>query len=71
MPLPPVCPLPGPKPPCPQISYAECNGVIPQDVYDKACIFNLEEAIESCNKIGCAPGPDCPRAAPSCRRPRP
>jgi hypothetical protein len=26
--------------------------MIPQEVYDKACIFSLEEAIESCNRIG-------------------
>lgn len=36
-----------------QISYADCGGVIPQETYDKACVFTLEEAIESCNKIGC------------------
>ncbi len=34
------------------VAFEECNGVIPQDVYDKACMFNLEEAIESCHRIG-------------------
>jgi hypothetical protein len=28
--------------------------VIPQDTYDQACVFTLDEAIEACAKIGCA-----------------
>jgi hypothetical protein len=47
-------PAPPPLPSPLQISYQDCNGVIPQETYDKACIFSLEEAIESCAKIGCA-----------------
>eukprot|EP00879_Flechtneria_rotunda_P003437 GHRR01003666.1.p1 GENE.GHRR01003666.1~~GHRR01003666.1.p1 ORF type:complete len:1583 (+),score=615.48 GHRR01003666.1:404-5152(+) len=34
------------------ISFGECKGNIPQDIYDKACIFSLDEAIESCQRIG-------------------
>ncbi|KIY93907.1 biotin carboxylase [Monoraphidium neglectum] len=34
------------------ISYEDCGGEIPLDIYNKACVFSLEEAIESCNRIG-------------------
>jgi acetyl-CoA carboxylase/biotin carboxylase 1 len=34
------------------VSFAECNGVIPEDTYNKACVFSLDEAIESCQRIG-------------------
>ncbi|KIY96881.1 acetyl-CoA carboxylase / biotin carboxylase [Monoraphidium neglectum] len=34
------------------ISYEDCGGVIPQDTYDQACVFTLDEAIEACAKIG-------------------
>ncbi|PSC75189.1 acetyl-carboxylase 1-like [Micractinium conductrix] len=35
------------------VDYATCKGgVIPPDVYDKACIHNLAEALECCNRIG-------------------
>lgn len=36
-----------------KISYAECpEGNMPKDVYDKACIHSLSEALECCNRIG-------------------
>ncbi|KAL4859471.1 Acetyl-CoA carboxylase 1 [Chlorella vulgaris] len=35
------------------VDYAACEGgVIPPDVYDRACIHGLGEAIECCNRIG-------------------
>ena len=34
------------------VSFEECGGVIPQELYDKACVFTLDEAIQSCQKIG-------------------
>ena len=34
------------------MSFEECNGVIPPEIYDKACIFSVEQAISSCNQIG-------------------
>jgi hypothetical protein len=34
------------------VSFADCNGVIPEDTYNKACVFSLDEAIESCQRIG-------------------
>ncbi|KAL4426359.1 hypothetical protein ABPG77_004653 [Micractinium sp. CCAP 211/92] len=35
------------------VDYAACaDGVIPPDVYDRACIHNLGEALECCNRIG-------------------
>ncbi|EFN59405.1 hypothetical protein CHLNCDRAFT_56737 [Chlorella variabilis] len=35
------------------VDYAACaGGVIPADVYDRACIHNLGEALECCNRIG-------------------
>lgn len=36
-----------------QISFQECaEGVIPTDVYAAACIFSMEQALESCRTIG-------------------
>jgi len=35
-----------------RLSYQACDGVIPTDVYDKACIKTPEEALESCRTIG-------------------
>jgi len=34
------------------VSFAECKGDIPEDIYNKACVFSLDEAIESCQRIG-------------------
>jgi hypothetical protein len=35
------------------VDYAACEGgVIPPEVYDRACIHGLGEAIECCNRIG-------------------
>lgn len=34
------------------VSYEECGGVIPLDVYSKACMHSLDEALECCNRIG-------------------
>jgi acetyl-CoA carboxylase / biotin carboxylase 1 len=35
------------------IDYAACpNGVVPHDVYDRACIHSLSEALTCCNRIG-------------------
>ncbi len=34
------------------MSFEECNGQIPQEMYNKACVFEMEDAIESCNRIG-------------------
>jgi acetyl-CoA carboxylase/biotin carboxylase 1 len=34
------------------VSYEECNGVIPEDIYKKACINDPEEAAEVCERIG-------------------
>lgn len=36
-----------------KVDYADCpNGVLPKDVYDKACIHSLREALECCKRIG-------------------
>ncbi|PRW58200.1 acetyl- carboxylase 1-like isoform A [Chlorella sorokiniana] len=34
------------------VDYAASGGVIPPDVYDKACIHSLQEALECCGRIG-------------------
>ncbi|KAK9805253.1 hypothetical protein WJX72_008860 [[Myrmecia] bisecta] len=34
------------------LSYAECNGQIPPEVYDKACIHTLPQALACCARIG-------------------
>ena len=34
------------------VSYEECNGVIPEDIYKKACIERGEEAAAVCEQIG-------------------
>lgn len=34
------------------VSFADCNGNIPEETYNKACVFSLEEAIDSCQRIG-------------------
>lgn len=34
------------------LSYQACGGVIPTDVYEKACIKTPDEALESCRSIG-------------------
>lgn len=34
------------------VSYEGCGGVIPADVYSKACIHSLDEALACCNRIG-------------------
>ena len=34
------------------VDFASCNGIIPPDVYDSACLHTVEQAVESCNKIG-------------------
>lgn len=34
------------------VSFADCKGVIPEDTYKKACVYDLDEAIESCQRIG-------------------
>ena len=34
------------------VSYEECNGVIPEDVYRKACISDGDEAAKICDQIG-------------------
>jgi acetyl-CoA carboxylase/biotin carboxylase 1 len=34
------------------MSFAECKGDIPEEIYNKACVFSLDEAIESCQRIG-------------------
>lgn len=34
------------------VSYENCGGVIPADVYIKACIHSLDEALACCNRIG-------------------
>ncbi|KAF6253758.1 carboxyl transferase domain-containing protein [Scenedesmus sp. NREL 46B-D3] len=34
------------------VSFEECNGVIPEETYNKACVFSLDEAIERCQHIG-------------------
>ncbi|EIE18073.1 hypothetical protein COCSUDRAFT_26470 [Coccomyxa subellipsoidea C-169] len=34
------------------VDYESCGGKIPADVYKKACIHNLEEALVSCKRIG-------------------
>ena len=34
------------------ISFADCNGVIPEEIYQKACIHSIDGAIESCQRIG-------------------
>merc|ERR1711938_155593 len=33
------------------IAYADCGGVIPDDVYAEACIGTVEEAVRSCTQI--------------------
>ena len=33
------------------VSYKDCGGRIPTDVYHKACIHNVEEALECCQRI--------------------
>lgn len=35
------------------VEYQDCpNGEIPEEIYDKACIHSLSEALECCNRIG-------------------
>ena len=34
------------------ISFDECDGVIPPDAYDAACIHSLDEALSCCARIG-------------------
>ena len=34
------------------VGYADCGGVIPDDVYAEACIGTVEEAVRSCTQIG-------------------
>ena len=35
------------------ISYADCpGGTVPDDVYARACIHSLEEALQCCARIG-------------------
>ncbi|KAL4525084.1 hypothetical protein Ndes2526A_g07171 [Nannochloris sp. 'desiccata'] len=35
------------------VDWEQCNkGVLPDDIYDKACIHSLEEALQCCNRIG-------------------
>lgn len=33
------------------ISYQDCGGTIPADVYDKACIHSVDEALSCCQHI--------------------
>lgn len=33
------------------VSYKNCGGTIPADVYDRACIHNVEEALSCCQHI--------------------
>ena len=34
------------------VDYASCpGGVFPEDIYDKACIHSLEEALDCCNRL--------------------
>eukprot|EP00803_Ostreobium_quekettii_P003946 evm.model.scf_1945.1 EVM.evm.TU.scf_1945.1 scf_1945:1899-19188(+) len=35
-----------------KMSFADCGGTIPKDAYDQACVNTVEEALESCSKIG-------------------
>ena len=34
------------------VDFASCRGVIPEDVYASACVHTVEEALESCRRIG-------------------
>ena len=34
------------------VDYASCNGEIPADVYARACVHSVDEALESCRRIG-------------------
>ena len=34
------------------VSYEECDGVIPEDIYRKACVNDAEEAAQVCEEIG-------------------
>lgn len=33
------------------VSYKDCGGIIPADVYRKACVHSTEETLECCNRI--------------------
>ncbi len=34
------------------VSYADCGGEIPADVYASACVTDVDSALESCKRIG-------------------
>lgn len=34
------------------VAFADCNGEIPPEVYDKACLHSVKEALAACNTIG-------------------
>ncbi|KAA6416986.1 MAG: plastid acetyl-carboxylase, partial [Trebouxia sp. A1-2] len=33
------------------VSYKDCRGIIPVDVYKRACVHSVEETLECCNRI--------------------
>ena len=33
------------------VSYKECRGTIPADVYKRACVHSVEETLECCSRI--------------------
>jgi acetyl-CoA carboxylase / biotin carboxylase 1 len=35
-----------------KVSFEECAGNIPADVYDQACIHNMDDALSCCQSIG-------------------
>lgn len=35
-----------------KMSFSECGGQIPTDVYEKACVRTVEDAVASCSAIG-------------------
>ena len=34
------------------LSYEQCGGSIPTDVYTRACVHSLEEALQCCQHVG-------------------
>ena len=33
------------------VSYKDCRGIIPVDVYKRACVHSVEDTLECCNRI--------------------
>ncbi len=33
------------------VSYKDCRGIIPADVYKRACVHTVEETLECCTRI--------------------